>query len=602
MVERESVDPWGFMMGLFPFSVRRLARRRRRGVLVALALATVAVGIAIPVTANLTGSDFEIDDGNLEVDAGGTEDTDWASPAPNLALGVDESQSASDNSYKGGAKHDTPCPPAETGSIPPNKDDLTRLYASQEMVGEDVFLYMAWERFLDKDSTASAHMGFEFNQGSTDCGPKSDNVVRTPGDILILYDLEGGGKPVFELLTWVTSANDINGAADCKAANALPCWGQGQVLGSNVADGEINRTAPITDPIDEDGGLTADRDLNFRHMFGEGAVNLTDAGVFGADDCHGFGSATLGSRSSGNSFVSTQKDFVGPVPVDLQNCGKIVIKKETTPNGATETFGYTAESPLDPGTFNLQDGGTQELNDVQPGSYDITESTLPAGWDLSSVTCVENGASETSDKLDQNGKLIGVTIDLAPTETVTCTFNNTKRGKIIVEKQTVPDGLTDSFGFTQGTGLPSGTFNLTDGGQQEFANLVAGTYEVTEDAAPGFALTSITCDDSNSGRVPNTRTARFVVAAGETVKCTFTNTQTHVVIVLVCHQNTNTLAKSDVTYDLGGPEETVLESLAHDSVSDEAEDALCKTGGAAFGGKGHVAASLRVNISNKAHP
>ena len=28
--------------------------------------------------------------------------------------------------------------------------DLTRLYVSQEQVGTDIFLYMAWERFLDR--------------------------------------------------------------------------------------------------------------------------------------------------------------------------------------------------------------------------------------------------------------------------------------------------------------------------------------------------------------------------------------------------------------------------------------------------------------------
>ena len=564
--------------------------RRRWRHLALAAIAAAAMGIAIPVIAQLPGSDFEIADGNLVVDTTGN--TDWVN-APARTIGVDPTQTNSDNSYKGGAKHDTPCPQAETGSIPPNKDDLTRLYVSQEMVGEDVFLYMAWERFLDKDSTASAHMGFEFNKGSTPCGGNSQNVRRTDGDILILYDLEGGGKPQFELLEWVTSAT--GNAGDCKASNALPCWGNGRVLDADEADGEVNRTAPITDPILAP-GQTNPRTLGFKHMFGEGGVNLTKAGVFDGGDCQGFGSATLGSRSSGNSFVSTQKDFVGPVPVDLQNCGSIVIKKETTPNGATDTFSYTAESPLSPGTFNLQDGGTRTFSDVTPGSYDITES-VPSGWDLDSITCVlpTNGDSTVSVVKPT------VTIDLAPTETVTCTFNNTKRGKIIVEKQTVPNGLPDSFGFTSGTGLTPATFNLTDDGTQEFANLVAGSYEVTEDAKEGFALTNITCNDSNSTGNTGTRKATFVLAAGETVKCTFTNTQTHVVVVLVCHENNDKLAPSDVTYDPGGAQEDTKTSLGAGSLTDAQQAALCNTGGATFGGKAHGPASLRVNIGSDAH-
>ena len=42
-----------------------------------------------------------------------------------------------------------------------------------------------------------------------------------------------------------------------------------------------------------------------------------------------------------------------------------------------------------------------------------------------------------------------------------------------------------------------------------------GTYEVTEDAKDGFALSSITCDDSNSTVDMTTSTATINVEAGE---------------------------------------------------------------------------------------
>jgi uncharacterized repeat protein (TIGR01451 family) len=101
---------------------------------------------------------------------------------------------------------------------------------------------------------------------------------------------------------------------------------------------------------------------------------------------------------------------------------------------------------------------------------------------------------------------------------VTCVFTNTKRGTIIVEKQTVPDGAAQQFSFS---GDASGS--IGDNGQIVVANLLPGTYTSTEAAADGWNLTSIACSDANSTGALGTRTATFTLEAGETVKCTFTN-------------------------------------------------------------------------------
>jgi uncharacterized repeat protein (TIGR01451 family) len=53
--------------------------------------------------------------------------------------------------------------------------------------------------------------------------------------------------------------------------------------------------------------------------------------------------------------------------------------------------------------------------------------------------------------------------------------------------------------------------------------LWAGSF-TEADPTPGFALTAITCDDGNSTSDVGTRTATFRLEAGETVRCTFTNT------------------------------------------------------------------------------
>jgi len=94
---------------------------------------------------------------------------------------------------------------------------------------------------------------------------------------------------------------------------------------------------------------------------------------------------------------------------------------------------------------------------------------------------------------------------------------------IIVEKQTDPDGVVDTFTFT---GDAAGT--ISDGQQIVVSDLQPGAYTATEaDPTPGSDLTAITCDDGGSATPSTwdveTRTATFNLDPGETVKCTFTN-------------------------------------------------------------------------------
>jgi hypothetical protein len=109
-------------------------------------------------------------------------------------------------------------------------------------------------------------------------------------------------------------------------------------------------------------------------------------------------------------------------------------------------------------------------------------------------------------------------------ETVTCTFTNTQRGTIIIEKQTNPDQAVGTFTFT---GDVAGV--VSDGGQIVVNNLVPGQYTSTEvNPAPNFDLANISCDDTTNGGQASsgdigTRTATFNLDPGETIKCTFTN-------------------------------------------------------------------------------
>lgn len=69
---------------------------------------------------------------------------------------------------------------------------------------------------------------------------------------------------------------------------------------------------------------------------------------------------------------------------------------------------------------------------------------------------------------------------------------------------------------------------------QTFTNIPAGAYTVTEDDPTpfGFDLTELSCDDGNSSGDVGGRTATINLDYGETVTCTFTNTQRGVIRIV----------------------------------------------------------------------
>jgi hypothetical protein len=79
-----------------------------------------------------------------------------------------------------------------TGSIHPQKSDLTRFYVANEFASGSNFLYLAWER---SNALVSANMDFEFNKlaqpNLTTTGPKTLN--RSAGDLLMTFDFTNGG-------------------------------------------------------------------------------------------------------------------------------------------------------------------------------------------------------------------------------------------------------------------------------------------------------------------------------------------------------------------------------------------------------------------------
>ena len=297
-------------------------------------------------------------------------------------------------------------------------------------VATDDLLHLYWLRVQEPNGTTN--MDFEFNQLST---PSANGVtpVRTAGDLLIQYDLsQGGVNPVLFVSRWVTTG----ATSQCEASNTLPCWGdKSSLTASGDATGSIN-TAPI--PVAQSDGLATTNPISPR-TFGEATVNFSS--IVGEGKCVSFGSAYLKSRSS-DSFTSALKDFIAPVATpELSNCAKVIIHKQTVPDGATQSFAYTSVidvegTTADNPSFNLADGGTKTIENVLLGSNrSVTEThPLASGWVLSSIDCSASvGVTPSATNLTTGT----VTFSLDDSSDVLeCTYTNTlQTGSLLIVKE-----------------------------------------------------------------------------------------------------------------------------------------------------------------------
>jgi uncharacterized repeat protein (TIGR01451 family) len=256
--------------------------------------------------------------------------------------------------------------------------------------------------------------------------------------------------------------------------------------------------------------------------------------------------------------------------------GKIVVVKQTNPDFDPTDFTFDPSYAAD---FVLSDGEQNDSGNLVAGNYTVAE-LVPAGWALTGLNCVDTSGGTTTSLGTATAS-----VALAPGETVTCTFTNTKAGKVIVKK--VMQGGTDSFTFT---GTPAGTISTNDGTIS--ADVAPGTYQSTEDAKTGWTLTSITCDDGQS-QAPSTgslgtRTATFNVDAGETVTCTFTNVEAPSSIVV-----TKTADPTSLPEPGGNVTFTVL--VQNTSVTDDVTLTAAGFTDAVEGGAAEVIANIDCN-------
>ncbi|HVF79423.1 MAG TPA: hypothetical protein VNA28_14095, partial [Solirubrobacteraceae bacterium] len=438
---------------------------------------------------------------------------------------IDNDTATGLNVFKGGSKEQEPGAWGFTSDFPNNKTNILAAWGYPDAQPNHLFLYLAYAR---EDATGSVNYNFELNQNppsETFTTSQGATVIkRKAGDILIAYDRTGNSSVVINLCRWVPT----NPAAAWLTGTWSGCT---DLTASGLAQAETNLTFPITNFLQGGGTLNAGQ-------FGEAAIDLTAAlnlGGPGQAPCADFGAFWVRSRQSG-SITSDPSDFIAPAKIGVNNCGRVVIKKTTvgsetappTKFDFSANFNAIAEGTPDttPTAFQLAGGDMETVIKVQPGTYSLAENDPSSkGYDLTGLTCTETGAvSNVATTTSLATRTATLRVDSG--EEVTCMYTNTRRGQLIVEKQTQPDGDPESFGFTTATG----PFSLTDGQIKTLA-VVPGTHTVTETARSGWSLSNLTCDDADSTADAAGRTATFRIAAGEIVKCTFTNTKAGRLIV-----------------------------------------------------------------------
>ena len=119
------------------------------------------------------------------------------------------------------------------------------------MAPEDhTFLELAWVRIPQNTTSPSAHIGFEFNQA--DEGLRRPNgtdglAQRTAGDMLVVYDFEGGATD--DPTTYAAAGGPPTAACEV-GSHAPPCWDPAIDLTElGFAEAKVNTTSPALDAL-----------------------------------------------------------------------------------------------------------------------------------------------------------------------------------------------------------------------------------------------------------------------------------------------------------------------------------------------------------------
>ncbi len=253
-----------------------------------------------------------------------------------------------------------------------------------------------------------------------------------------------------------------------------------------------------------------------------GATDTISA-ASGPSDSSGIVTFTVKSSTEGTATFTAVGDSITITQTATvtftATTGSITIIKDSIPDSGVN-FNFSG----DLGDFSLDDDTDDTLlnqitfSNLTPGSYDVVESDF-SDWDLTDLSCNESTVNSSPDIDTQTAS---ITLDAG--EDVICTFENTRRARIRVDKVTDPSADPQSFNFNLTGGVSeilSESFSLTDESEifsTGFSLEPGEGYSISEDLPEGWELTSASCSDDSP--IDN-----ISLSPGESVTCTFTNTK-----------------------------------------------------------------------------
>ena len=193
--------------------------------------------------------------------------------------------------------------------------------------------------------------------------------------------------------------------------------------------------------------------------------------------------------------------------------GTLTIEKVAI--GANGTFQFTNDT----GVFyiNTEIANTTSIT-VEPGTYNITETSLPTNWRLIDIQCDDDSNKNIEDKY--------VNASVSSGEDLTCTFYNVKNGTLTINKEVVPVDFDGYFDFELDSSYLT---TLSDGAGYGPISIFNNTqYNVTEIINPNYT-TIVNCGDGDNA----SNTALVTPEPGEDIECTFTNTIKNATLTII---------------------------------------------------------------------
>ncbi len=227
-----------------------------------------------------------------------------------------------------------------------------------------------------------------------------------------------------------------------------------------------------------------------------------------------------------------------PTPTPTPQTGRLRIHKETEPANSNVHFAFTATGNTLSRSFSLTGGERKWLGHLAAGDGYQVQEVVPAGWMQESATC--NNGSQVDN------------IRVTAGDLTVCTFVNVQLGKIIIKKATVPaSDTTTHFNFVanvaNGGTRTETRFALRNQESYTLNNIVPGSgYSIVEDTKSGWKLSAATCSDGSP-------VSNIDVDAGETVTCTFTNTQLGTLVVRKVTDPTPDLSNTTFSFTADAP-------------------------------------------------